>query len=191
MNYHVVSWEELQNTLYTLAETIHNSKQKFDIIVAIARGGLTISHVLSDFLELPVASFTVQSYKNYVEQGELKITYELGGDLRGKSVLLVDDVADSGQTFLRAIEHLKLNGATTIVTAAPYYKPKSIYKPDFFVTKTRDWIIFPFDMRESVRAISAELREKEWTPGAIRQELQRMGIPKLYTTRFAGTLSEL
>ena len=64
MEYYSVSWKELHNTTYLLTQKIIKDKKKYDLIVGIARGGLTVAHIASDFLRLPVASFTISSYKS-------------------------------------------------------------------------------------------------------------------------------
>jgi len=32
-----------------------------------------------------------------------------------------------------------------MVSASLYYKPKSTYRPDFFINETTSWIVFPWE----------------------------------------------
>jgi len=121
MQFLSLSWDEFAQEIHKLSQKIKAAD--FDVIIAMARGGLTVSHLLSDYLSLPLASFTISSYKDLEKQEVLEISYEVGGSLAGKRVLLVDDVSDSGRTFERGIEHLKKLGATSIKTAAVFINP--------------------------------------------------------------------
>jgi hypoxanthine phosphoribosyltransferase len=152
MDYFSISWKQLHKDTHTLSKQIVADKKDFDLIVAIARGGFTIAHMLSDFLRLPVASFTISSYKDMKRVELSEIAFHVGGDLKNKKILLVDDVSDTGKTFIRGITYLKELGADTVTTASPYIKPWTKFTPDYSVTQTDKWIVFPYDVRETIEA---------------------------------------
>jgi len=178
MKYHSVSWKQLHALTYSLTEKIQKKNNRLDLIVGIARGGLTIAHIASDFLKLPVASFTISSYKDLKQQELTDISYHVGGDLKNKHILLIDDVSDTGKTFIRGIKYLKELGAANIVTASPFIKPWTKYMPNFFVKQINDWIVFPYDMRETVEAIQSNLLKEGKTPDYISTQLSLIKIPK-------------
>ncbi|MBI3576492.1 phosphoribosyltransferase [Candidatus Gottesmanbacteria bacterium] len=162
-----VSWNEYHTLAQSLAAKILKSQESFDEIVAIARGGLTLGHLLSDFLAIPVSTITIQSYTDIQKQGELKITGRLTKPIRQKSILLVDDVADSGKTLNRATVYLKRFHPKAIITATMFYKPHSVFRPDHYVKRTSKWILFPYEPAEMIRLISSSLAKEGKSQEAI------------------------
>lgn len=184
MNYFSVSWKQLHSTTHSLTEKILKKGVKLDLIVGIARGGLTIAHIASDFLRLPVASFTISSYKDLKQQKMSDISYHVGGDLKGKHILLIDDVSDTGKTFVRGIKYLADLGAASITTASLYIKPWTNHLPDFYVKSVNEWIVFPYDMRETVEALQTNLLKDGKSTEHISKQLSLIKIPKKYITKY-------
>ncbi len=184
MEYYSITWRQLHKDTHLLSQKIHRAEKKADLIVAIARGGFTIAHMMSDFLHLPVASFTISSYKD-MKQGELSdITFHVGGDLKNKTILLVDDVSDTGKTFIRGTSYLKELGAHTIITASPYTKPWTKHVPDFSIKETNKWIVFPYDVRETVEAFQVihqkEGKDREHT----KEQLKKIKLPSHFVSHY-------
>ncbi len=184
MKYHSVSWKQLHALTHALSEKIQKRNTKIDLIVGVARGGLTIAHIASDFLMLPVASFTISSYKDLKQQKMSNVDYHVGGDLKGKHILLIDDVSDTGKTFIRGIKYLVEMGAASITTASPFIKPWTKHMPDFYVKQVDEWIVFPYDMRETVEAIQSNLLKEGKTSGEIAKQLSLIKIPKIYIKKY-------
>lgn len=189
-SYLPVTADAYSELVFELSLKIKPRAHDIDLLVTIARGGFTIAELLSDHLRLPIASFTIQSYKDIKKQGELEITFGLGATLESKKVLLVDDIADSGKTFVRGIAYLEELGAQKkdITTAALFYKPHSVFKPDFFVVETSAWIIKPSEIYETFRYLY-----KQWTKeGLNKKEMQRrftlLKFPKNQVEYYLATL---
>jgi len=177
MNFLSLTWQQLHKDTFVLAKKIEASEEKPDLIVAIARGGMSIAQILSDFLSLPVATFTVSSYKDLRQKGPSDISFHVGGDVKNKRVLLVDDVSDTGKTFERGIQYLHELGVTSITTAALLVKPQSKYLPDFFVKKTSAWIVFPYEIKETILSVSSVMKKEKKTIAEIRTKLKELKIP--------------
>lgn len=94
IDYLPVSWSDYHTSARLLADKILTDNIHIDEIIEISRGGLTLGHILTDLLRVPISTFTIQSYTDIRMQGEVKITKPLATPLDGKSILLVDDVAD-------------------------------------------------------------------------------------------------
>lgn len=184
MEFLSLSWRQLHTLTFHLAKKINASPSRPDLIVAIARGGMSIAHILSDFLQLPVATFTVSSYKDMKQNKLSNIDYHVGGSLKNKHILLVDDNADTGKTFIRGIEHLKEMGALSIQTASPLIKPWTKHLPDFYVKKTDRWIIFPYEVRETIKQIAGSLKKQNKADGEIRKQLHNLKISSKYIDEF-------
>ena len=168
----VCNWEDYFTYANNLADQIIESGGKYDRIVGITRGGLTLSHFLSDALSLPVSMFTIKSYEDIGKQGEAEITEELSADISGKNILLVDEFADTGKTFVKADFYLSAKNPKSIKTAAIFYKPHSVFKPDFHVAETSKWVLFPNEFTESA-VLLKNMLQKENLP--VEENLLKLG----------------
>src|SRR4051812_44554500 len=65
--------------------------------------------------------------------------------LRGKSILLVDDVADSGRTLSLVVQLLRAGGGE-VRTVCLYSKPGTVETPDYVWRETSKWINFPWSV---------------------------------------------
>jgi hypothetical protein len=74
-------------------------------------------------------------------------------DLKGKKVLLVDDIADSGRSLAVAKDYITKKGAKEVRTATLHYKPESASKPDYFVVTTTAWVVYPWERHEMEREL--------------------------------------
>lgn len=178
MKFLSLSWQHFHKDTFALAKKIEDSRQKFDLIVAIARGGMTVAQILSDFLSLPVATFTVSSYKDLRQEKSSEISFHVGGDLKNKRILLVDDVSDTGKTFERGVEYLHKLGASSITTASLLVKPQSKYVPDFFVKRTSAWIVFPYEVKETILSVKKMMEEEKKTLDEIKEKLKGIKTPR-------------
>jgi hypothetical protein len=105
-----------------------------------------------------------------------------------KKVLIVDDVADSGNSLKVVKEHVLQQGAETAKVATLYYKPWSVVKPDYYEKETSKWIVFPWDRKETVRRIVEESKG-----GYDRNEIEKLtgaGLPHQLAEKFLRETSE-
>lgn len=184
MEFMSLSWEELHRAVYGLSEKIKEACPDCSLLVAMARGGMTPAHMLSDFLKLPVATFTLSSYRDMQQQNLTEITYQVGGQLKGKKILLVDDISDTGKTFVKGIEHIKNMGGVEIKTAALFAKPWTQYLPDYYELKTDKWIVFPYEVRETIESVSRIMEKEGKKNDEIRRKLKEIKIPERYIERY-------
>ncbi len=169
------SWKDYHTNTQKLAATILDNAEPVDQIVAISRGGLTFGHLLSDLLHVPIATITIQSYSDIQKQGELFISQKLHVPIGDKRILLADDVADSGKTFIRALKYLKRFAPKHITTVAMFYKPYSVYKPDYYAQQTTKWILFPYEPTEMILLIIKSMQKEEKSKASIQQFLENLG----------------
>jgi len=114
-----------------------------DIIVGIARGGLTLSHSLAEGLDIrEVQTLRTELYDKMDKRDKISIDNSCVFE-DGKSVLVVDDIADSGDTLKAVMDELQeQNSGVEFKSATLFYKKTSIYKPHFWVNEADDWIDF-------------------------------------------------
>ncbi len=176
MDFLSLRWQDLEEKTYLLSQKIQKSGQKLDLIVAVARGGLTIAQLLTDFLQLPITSFTVTSYRDLQQQSIPKITFKIGNQLHNQKILLVDDISDTGKTFERGLAYLKELGAAKIITASLLIKPWTTFIPDYYVDKADQWVIFPYEIRETTQALFSKFRQEGKSDAEIKQLLRKLNI---------------
>ncbi len=154
-----VSYDEYHNLIEKLAIKIFQSGWQFDTILCLARGGMRPGDILSRVFDKPLAIMSTSSYRADAgtQQGNLDIARYITtpkGEIAGK-VLLVDDLADTGQTLNEVIKLLR-SGYSTISelrSAVIWTKGLSTFKADYSVEflPTNPWIHQPFEGYDSMR----------------------------------------
>jgi len=170
-----ISWPKYCSYTRKLADAILTSGPEETQIVAIARGGLILGRLLSDYLSVPVATITIQSYKDFTKPNELIISEHLKVNIKDKAILLVDDVADRGITFKRAVSYLLRFKPKSITTVSMLCKTQSTFRPDFFAQVTDKWVIFPYEVTETILHVIKTLREQGKTKIEIQTALESLG----------------
>lgn len=171
-----INWTQYQALSQKLAATmLANEQFGFDEIVAIARGGLTFGHLLSDFLRIPISSITIQSYSDIQKQGEVVITAGLSKIIENKKILLVDDIADSGKTLLRATDYLSGFHPASITRVTMFYKPHCQIIPEYFAKQTSKWILLPFEVTEWIYTFTIKMEKEGKSKAEIQQFLEKLG----------------
>lgn len=176
VHYLHLSWSRYHELVQKLAASILEDPMIFDSIVAVSRGGLTLGHLLSDLLRKPIATIAIQSYTDIQERGEVVITEKLQTPIRGKRILLVDDVADSGTTLSRAVSYLRRLGPKDITTVTLFFKPHSVVRPDYFAQVTRAWIIFPYETTEMILLMTKKMEREGKKKATIQTFLEKLGF---------------
>jgi hypoxanthine phosphoribosyltransferase len=148
-----ISWDAVIKYCEELAEKTRDFEP--DIIIGISRGGLVPARVLSDILDINrVGIIGIVFYKKTGEPGESpEITQDLSMDIKGKKILLVDDVADTGKSLVFAKEYLERMGPAEVRIAALHHKPSSVLEPDYYVGTTTAWIVYPWEQHEVEREL--------------------------------------
>jgi hypoxanthine phosphoribosyltransferase len=190
--FEVPTWNQVYEMLLSQAEKIRKSCFKPDIIVGISRGGWLPARVLSDFLESPnLANVKVEYYLGVAEtKNEPVLTQGVSAVVTGKKVFIVDDVADTGKSLKLVKEHILQQGAKEARIATVYYKPWSVVKPDYYERETRLWIVFPWEIKETIRKIFEKRREKHAPIEEETAKLVKAGLPKQLAERFLKEMFE-
>jgi len=154
-----VSYDEYHNLIEKLAIKIFQSGWAFDTILCLARGGMRPGDILSRIFDKPLAIMSTSSYRSDAGtvQGILDIARFITtpkGDIAGK-VLLVDDLADSGQTLKAVMNQLKTDykPITELRSAVIWTKGLSTFTPDYSVEllPSNPWIHQPFEGYDALR----------------------------------------
>lgn len=143
----ILTWDRFGAANRELAERVHESGYRPDLVVAIARGGMLFAGGLA--YALGIKACDALNIEFYTGIGEtlpkpeiLKPLLDVDA-LDGARVLLVDDVADSGKTLRLAVD-LLTERAAEVRSAVLYTKPTTIIRPDYTWATTDRWITFPW-----------------------------------------------
>lgn len=174
MEYLKLTWEDIEEQCRVLAKEIMERSFQFDIIIGISRGGLVPARLLSDLLGNDEVDIIRVKFYESVGQTAKKpvILFSSQIDIKGKDILLVDDIADTGESLIATIEHLKEKNVKSILAATLAKKPQSKFTPDFFASETPNWVIFPWEITETRRNIKARFNSTE----EIDKELKKAGL---------------
>ena len=142
-----VSWDQFHRDSRALAWRLH-AAGPFDAIVAITRGGLVPAAIVARELNVrTIDTVCVTSYDDGRNQGALKLIKTIAPEIvalrdRGKRVLIVDDLVDTGNTA-RVVRDLLPAAHFATVYAKPMGRPLV----DTFITEVSQdtWIYFPWD----------------------------------------------
>ena len=149
----ILTWELFGRASRELATRIARDGFRPDAIVAIARGGLTLAGVLGYALDVKMlGSLNVEFYTGVGETLVAPVVLPPTLDqesLAGKSILLVDDVADSGRTLSLVLQLLQAGGGE-VRTVCLYAKSHSVQEPDYVWRRTDSWILFPWSSEGAV-----------------------------------------
>ncbi|MDD5202040.1 MAG: phosphoribosyltransferase family protein [Sulfurimonas sp.] len=135
------AYEEFKNDTNTLIKKVRDFHP--EAILAIARGGLTLAHVMAEGLDIrEVQSVRTELYDKTSKRDTITIFDSCVFENKFR-ILVVDDIADSGETLEAIMKHLvKKYPQIEFKSATLFYKTTSIYEPNFWVKEADDWIDF-------------------------------------------------
>lgn len=174
------SWEEMGDVNFELIKKVRESGKKYDRVIALSKGGLTWARAFVDGLAMDdLSSLRIKLYKGIEEKSaEPEIVEPLTVEISGQTVLLFDDVVDTGETYEFAKKLLvEKYGAKQVDTAALFCKPHSVITPDFFVGETTAWIVFPHEVHEFVAETGKKWLKQGLTEGNILNRYKELDLP--------------
>lgn len=143
----VLTWELFGSACRELAQTVADSGFRPDVVLGIARGGLIPAGSLAYALDCKnLFTMNVEFYTGVGTTLESPVMLPPlldATELDDMSVLVVDDVADSGRT-LELVYDFCRGHVAEVRTAVLYEKPRSVIKTDYAWKHTDDWINFPW-----------------------------------------------
>lgn len=149
----VLTWDDFGRSGRELAQLVVDDGFEPDVVIAVARGGLLPAGHLAYALGVKLAdAINVEFYTDVEETlpDPVLLAPLLDTDaIRGKRLIVVDDVADSGRTLALVLDLLRAQGAEPR-SAVLYAKPTSVVDPDYVWRRTERWIVFPWSAEPPV-----------------------------------------
>ena len=132
--------DEIQQRIKELGDEITRDYANKDLVlVSVLKGSCVF---LADLmraidLQLTIDFMSVSSYKDGTKStGDVEILKDLSNSIRGKHVIVVEDIIDTGLTLSRLLEILSTRGAESIKLASFLDKPEPRIKTQLSVDYT-------------------------------------------------------
>lgn len=156
--YLTLSWSDIEELIDRLAERI-SSIYEPNMLIGILRGGAIVASMLSDVLDMrEVYTIGCRSYTGVGEREAVVIYQPLSlNSLWDKSVLIIDDVVDTGETMKHIVQYVRGFNPKNIKTATLHIKPHTSFIPDFYVENVNAWIVYPWSINEFVRNLVSDM----------------------------------
>ena len=141
MEKYYYGYDEFKKDTQVLVNKCRNYEP--DILLAVARGGLTLAHLMAQALDMR----NLYSLNSIHYEGELKLDsfniFNIPDVSHAKRVLIIDDIVDSGETMVEILKILedKFPGVE-FKLATLFYKKTAVMQPDFAVREANEWIDF-------------------------------------------------
>jgi len=163
MNKRLLNWSDIEQQCRSIAKEIALLPGELspDAIIGLSRGGLVPATILAHLLQ--IREVLVHGYHSYDDDTNLRdpnnehgsmyqdVVYDLMKSLKGRHILIVDDLCDEGITMQGLTTRLYKKfhpGAVNFMTATLYCKERSIFSPDFVGEWCGNgWIEFPWELK--------------------------------------------
>jgi uncharacterized protein len=157
-----ITAQELLEDSFRVAAKVYEDGFRPDFIIGIWRGGAPIGIAVQEYFDFKqvetdhIAVRTSSYYGINQQSKEIKVHglhYIIENANADDSLLIVDDVFDSGRSIDALIKQIKLqtrlNMPKDVRIACPWYKPQNSkvdIKPDYFVHESDQWLVFPHEL---------------------------------------------
>ena len=164
----VVDWDYAYNLCRDVCERIKAAGFMPEVIIGVARGGWYLARVLCDFFmvkdlfSLKMEHWGVTATVTGAAELKFGLDSEAQKKLKGKRVLIADDVTDTGDSIKFALEYVSAFEPLDVKTATMHHKTSSSFMPDFYgelMTEWR-WIIYPWSVYEDMMELVEKMMEK-------------------------------
>lgn len=154
---HHFTYDEIHRTVSKLATTIRESGYEPDVLVAIGSGGYIPARMLKTYVRKVIFTVGISFYtdENTTLQEPRKVQWidEVEKKLKGRHVLLVDEVDDTRSTLEYCIKELLSHGPASLAVAVLHnkLKPKKGTIPEevaaYFAGENLpdEWFVYPWD----------------------------------------------
>jgi len=147
-----VSWNDVQRQVQELVRQMWQDRWVPEYVVGITRGGLTPANLISQYLGVPMETLKV-SLRGEEPDCESNFWMQEDAD-RGRNILIVDDINDSGDTlnWIHKDWGQSVRWGDNVRVAVLYdnESSNSLHTPDYSaedINKEADpqWIVFPWE----------------------------------------------
>lgn len=131
---------EIQSKVKAVAEKLNKDMAgKNPLFLAVLNGSFIFAADLMRYLAIPceISFVKLASYQGTTSTGKIKEVIGINEDLSGRTVVIVEDIVESGQTMKRMIESLGTRNPASVQICTLFFKPEKL-KEDL----TLDYVAF-------------------------------------------------
>jgi hypoxanthine phosphoribosyltransferase len=183
------TWDYIYDLCREVSNDVKDDDFEPDVVVALARGGWFGGRCVCDFLGLDdLSSLKVEHYVGTAERGdEATVRYPMPeGSVENKDVLIIDDIAETGESMERAYEYVTDQNPNGVRTALLQMLPECDYEPDYVGEELNEWVwvVYPWnfmeDMVELLEKVMTQTDDETFTLDQIRRYLREFyGIERI------------
>lgn len=146
------SEEQLKDLILSCVNKVKSAVEETNdlVIVGVLNGGIPLCNDIAFSLSENVTVDYVKaaSYGDSLKSsGEVKLLLDSVTDVRGKHVLIVDDIIDSGRTVSFLKDHFTAKGAQKVMICSLFYKRNNVCpEPDFYGTEIGEQFIVGYGL---------------------------------------------
>ena len=129
----LISESNITNRIMELADTINNDYSGKEVIfLGILNGAFLFAAELYKRIDIlsRISFVKLASYQGTKSTGIVKELIGWNEDIKGKEIIVVEDVVDTGHTLDRIIDELRIRKAGNVRIATLLYKPDSFQYKD-------------------------------------------------------------
>ncbi|MBM6706916.1 hypoxanthine phosphoribosyltransferase [Bifidobacterium pullorum subsp. saeculare] len=127
IDHELISKAQIDSKIAELAAQVSEDYRGRDLLlVAVLKGAVNTLVAFSQSLSIPVQMdfMSLSSYGDgTVSSGTVTVRQDLSVDVRGRHILIVEDIVDSGRTLAWLVDELKRRGAASVEVMALLQKP--------------------------------------------------------------------
>ena len=155
----LVTWDEISEWTTEVSKKIRDCGCKPTVIIGLTRGGWVPARLLCDHLKVKKLYAVKTEHWGITANpdGRALLTQELNINIESDSVLVVDDITDTGESMTLAMAHLYKMKPKELRNATLLHITHSKIKPEFYTVEVPKekwtWFIFPWNLHEDMRTI--------------------------------------
>jgi hypoxanthine phosphoribosyltransferase len=144
-----ISWEDFGQLAARLVEMV--SPFRPEIILGIARAGLFPATAIACMLQKELYPVRItRRFEDQVVYPQPVWRVPVPGEVAGKVVMVVDEIADTGETLALVAEAAANQGAAKVITACLASHNWARPAPDIAALVSDAFIIFPWDQQRYI-----------------------------------------
>ncbi len=140
-----VDFDEIYDMSKKLAFKVTDSGYEPELLLAIARSGFVPGRLMSDFMgNSNLHALKVEHWLDTTaeHQEDAIIPVQSPLPVKGKRVLIIDDIVDTGRSAVQTLKYVNNLGAKKVKTAVMLYLTISEHEPDYYSVKQSEWVWF-------------------------------------------------
>ena len=138
-----LSWSDFDRRVQEMARAVARAF-KPDAVVGIAHGGVFVGGALASALAKDFFPVRISRRSRDTVLASPRLAGAMPPELKGRRVVIVDDIASSGDTLELATALARAAGAKQVATCTLVSRPGG-YRPDFVAEHSADFFVFPWD----------------------------------------------